>query len=407
MGGHQEGYARPPYPGKGKIYVDQELIQGKGRTLTVWGCNAFQTTCNAEEYREVILRRSNVVKEAMAKTRGATVEQVADAVVDAALNQGGLFVTVIDLYPISFAEAAHLLLPAAHPGEMDLTSMNGERRLRLSEKFMDPPGVAKADCLIAADIANTLKAMYEAAGNADMVARFSGFDWTSEEDAFNDGFRRAGQPGAGPIDSQGGDGGHLATYELLRKAGNNGVQLPIMAVKDGLLIGMAMLYTDNRFSTADGKARFLPAPWPGLPEPVQVQKDKYSFYVNNGRVNEVWQTGYHNKFDPHVKERYPMAIVELNPDDARALGVAPGDIVELYNDYGSTYALAYPDTALKPGHTFMQFGWYNGVMGDLTTAWTDRNIIPYYKGTWADIRRIGGSDHFAKSVSFKSRRFQT
>ena len=33
-----------------------------------------------------------------------------------------------------------MLLPAAHPGEMNLTSMNGERRLRLSERFMDPPG---------------------------------------------------------------------------------------------------------------------------------------------------------------------------------------------------------------------------------------------------------------------------
>ena len=29
-----------------------------------------------------------------------------------------------------------------------------------------------------------------------MVKRFSGFDWKTEEDAFNDGFRRAGQPGA-------------------------------------------------------------------------------------------------------------------------------------------------------------------------------------------------------------------
>ena len=44
---------------------------------------------------------------------------------------------------------------------MNLTSMNGERRLRLSEKFMSPPGVAKPDCLIAADIANAIKARYE------------------------------------------------------------------------------------------------------------------------------------------------------------------------------------------------------------------------------------------------------
>ena len=78
-------------------------------------------------------------------------------------------------------EAGHLALPAAHPGEMNLTSMNGERRMRLSEKFMDAPGTAKADCLIAADIANTVKALYEAEGNAEMAQRFSGFDWSTEE----------------------------------------------------------------------------------------------------------------------------------------------------------------------------------------------------------------------------------
>ena len=127
------------------------------------------------------------------------------------------------------------MLPGAHPGETNLTSMNGERRCRLSEKFMEPPGVAKADCLIAADIANTLKAMYTAEGKADMAARFAGFDWKTEEDAFNDGFRVAGTPGAPPIDSQGGGTGHIATYARLRAAGNNGVQLPIKEYKDGKL----------------------------------------------------------------------------------------------------------------------------------------------------------------------------
>ena len=407
MGGHQEGYTRPPYPGDKKIYVDQEIIQGRGRTLTLWGCNSFQTTLNAENYREAVLRRSNIVKEAMAKAHGATTAQTVEVIVDAVMNKGGLFVTLIDLYPTMVMDAAHLALPAAHPGEMNLTSMNGERRLRLSEKFMDPPGVAKPDCLIAADIANTLKAMYEKEGKTAMAARFDGFAWKSEEDAFNDGFRRAGQPGAGPIDSQGGDTGNIATYDRLRQAGTNGVQLPIKEFKDGKLVGTEMLYTDNKFSTKDGKAKFLPAPWPELPKPVAAQKAKYRFYVNNGRVNEVWQTGYHNKHDPHVKDRYPMAIVELNPQDAKGMGVEPGDIVELYNDYGSTYAMAYPDAALKPGHTFMQFGWFNGIAGDVVTEWTDRNIIPYYKGTWANVRRVGGGDEFRKTTSFKSRRYQT
>jgi len=187
--------------------------------------------------------------------------------------------------------------------------------------------------------------------------------------------------------------------------GNNGVQLPIKEYKNNKLVGTEMLYTDNKFSTADGKAHFLPSPWPGLPKPVQAQKDKYRFWINNGRVNEVWQTGYHNKYDAFIRDRYPMAIIEINPEDAKPLGIRSGDIVEVYNDYGSTYAMAYLEPAIKRSQTFMQFGYYNGIVGDVVTEWTDRNVIPYYKGTWADLRRIGGAEEYSKTVSFKSRRY--
>ena len=80
MGGHQEGYTRPPYPGKTKIFIDEQLMQGKGKMLTAWGCNNFQTTCNAEAYRATIHRRANIVKAAMTKARGATPAQMVDIV---------------------------------------------------------------------------------------------------------------------------------------------------------------------------------------------------------------------------------------------------------------------------------------------------------------------------------------
>lgn len=405
MGGHQEGYTRPPYPGDKKIYIDQEVIQGRGLMYTIWGTNPFQTTNNAEQHREVLMKRANIVREAMSKAKGANVAQMVDVIYDACKNKGGMFVVGINLYPTKLSEAAHMMLPAAHPGEMNLTSMNGERRLRLSEKFMDPPGSAKPDCLIAADIANTLKALYAQSGNAEMAARFDGFDWKTEEDAFNDGFRRAGRPGVGPIDSQGGDTGYLATYELLRKAGNNGVQLPIKEVKDGKMIGTAMHYTDGKFDTKDGRASFKPAPWNGLPKPVATQKQKHKFWVNNGRSNEVWQTAYHNQYDAAVRDRYPMAFLEMNPDDAKAVGANPGDVVEIFNDYGSSYAMVYPSKSIKAGQTFMMFGYFNGIAGNLTTDWVDRNVVPYYKGTWGSIRRVGTVDDYKATASFKERRF--
>ena len=405
MGGHQEGYTRPPYPGDSKIYIDQELIAGKGLMYTLWGTNPFQTTLNAEQHRLALRKRANIVHEAIAQAKGVSTEELIDVIYNACKNNGGLFVVGINLYPTTIAEEAHMMLPAAQPGEINLTSMNGERRLRLSEKFMDPPGSAKADCLIAADIANTLKSLYEAEGNADMAARFGGFDWSTEEDAFNDGFRRAGQPDAPPIDSQGGGTGHLATYDLLRSAGTNGVQLPIKEVKDGKLIGTEMIYADYQFSTDNGLAHFKPAPWNGLPTMVVEQKDKHDFWLNCGRANEVWQTAYHDQYNPFVRDRIPMAYLEMNPDQARDMGIDAGDVVEVWNDYGSTYAMAYPIKSIKPGHTFMLFGYVKGVHGDVVTPWVDRNVIPYYKGTWGSIKRIGPVEDWQESISFKDRRF--
>lgn len=403
MGGHQEGYTRPPYPGpRPAPFIDQEIIKGKGRMLTVWACNAFQTTLNAQAYRTAVYRRADIVRQAMARARGGSTENMIDAIIDAVEKRGGLFVVDIDLYKVKFSDAAHLLLPATHPGEMNLTSMNGERRMRLSERFMDPPGVAKPDCLIAADIANELKRLYQKAGNQKMAKRFEGFDWKTEEDAFNDGFRMAGKI---KIDSQGGDTGHLATYERLRAMANNGVQLPIKEFKDGKLIGTEMLYTDGKFSTADGKAHFLPSPWNGLPATVEREKKKYKFWINNGRTNHIWQTAYHDRYIAFRRNRFPMSPMEMNPEDAKKLGVTSGDIVEVFNDFGSTFAMAYLEPDIQSGQAFMMFGYDNGVVGDVVTDWTDRNVVPYYKGTWANIRRVGNMEAYKRTVSFKRRRF--
>lgn len=403
MGGHQEGYTRPPYPGgRPAPYIDQELIKGNGMMLTVWACNAFQTTLNAETYRQVIKRRAGIVNQALAEARGASIEALIDIVYDAVKNKGGLFIVDIDLYRTKFAEYAHLVLPATHPGEMNLTSMNGERRLRLSERFMDPPGIARPDWLIAANMANALNARYASAGNTAMAERFAGFDWTTDEDPFNDGFRMAHEK---EIDSQGGPTGHLATYERLRQAGNNGVQLPIKAYRDGKLIGTEMLYTDSTFDTDDGKAHFQPSPWNGFPEVVERQKARFDFWINNGRTNQIWQSAYHDQHLAFRKGRYPMAPIEIHPDDAEALGIANGDIVEVYNDYGATTAMAYLEADLRRGEVFMMFGYPNGVQGDVVSEWTDRNHIPYYKGSWANLRRLGANPAYLREVSFKGRRY--
>ena len=426
MGGHQEGYTRPPYPEPKSRYpaadfpiprhdklieVDTYLINGKGKMMTYWACNTFQTTNNAQALREAVIRRSQIVRQAMAKARGASPKDMVDVIYDAT-KKGGLFVGMMNIYPTMLAEAAHVMFPGALPGEMNHTSMNGERRLRMSEKFIDPPGEALPDCLIAARIANTIRVMYEAEGNVKMAKRFEGFEWTTSEDAFNDGFRRVGRPGAPKIDSEGYDTGYLATYALLRKAGNNGVQMPIKKVEGDKLIGSPTLYPDDKFDTPNGKVQFFPAKWQnmdhgahGLLKPAAEVRAKYRFWINNGRFNEVWQSWYNNQYDPFIKDRYPIAIVQLNPDDMSTLGVKPTDVVEIYNDYGSLTAMAYPEPTIRHNQSFVVFGAPKGIVGSVVTTATDVHFLEYHKGTWADIRRVGSMPDWQRTVSTKSRMY--
>jgi arsenite oxidase large subunit len=110
-------------------------------------------------------------------------------------------------------------------------------------------------------------------------------------------------------------------------------------------------------------------------------------------------------YNEFVRNRRPMAFVEINPDDAQSLGVSSGDVVELFNDYGSAHTMAYLEPSIKKNQTFMQFGYWNGIAGDVVTPWTDRNVIPHYKETWAGVRRVGTVADFKEAVSFKQRRW--
>jgi len=321
-------------------------------------------------------------------------EALVAAIVNA-IRQGGLFAVDVDIVPTRIGEACHVVLPAATSGEMNLTSMNGERRMRLTERYMDPPGEALPDCLIAARLANHIESVLREAGEDAYADQFQGFDWATEEDAFMDGYHANAH------------GGEHVTYERLRAMGTNGFQEPAVGVENGVIRGTVRLYTDGVFSTDDGKARFMDAPWRGLQAPgKQEQKDTYRFLINNGRANQVWQSAYLDVENEFVMDRWPYPFIEMHPDDMGDLGIGEGDLVEVYNDAGSTQAMAYPTPTARRGETFMLFAYPTGVQGNVVNAGTNELIIPNYKQTWGDIRRIAAAPGAAAHLSFKSKEYQ-
>ncbi|XWN32094.1 MAG: arsenate reductase (azurin) large subunit [Devosia sp.] len=394
LGGHQEGYVRPSdaFIGRPAPYIDQLLIQGEGGVHHVWACDHYKTTLNAFEFKRVYKERTDKVKDAMSSVPYGDREAMVEAIMGAIAN-GGLFVVDIDIVPTKIGEAAHVVLPAATAGEVPITSMNGERRMRLTERYMDPPGQAMGDGLIAARIANHLERVFRDLGNAERAEAFAGkFDWQTNEDVFMDGYHtHAG-------------GGEFVTYERLREMGTNGFQEPAVGFENGEIVGTKRLYADGNFSTDDGRARFCVAEWGGLRAPgKEEQKAEFDFLINNGRANLVWQSAYLDDENEFVMDRWPFPYIEMNPDDMTGIGVEEGDLVEVYNDAGSTQAMVYPTPTARPGETFMLFAYPTGVQGNVVNAGVNELIIPNYKQTWGNIRKIADAPRAVHHLSFKSK----
>jgi len=396
MGGHQEGYVRPDYPGpRPAPYIDQLLISGKGGVHHIWACDHYKTTLNALEFKRVYKERTDKVKNAMSAAAYGDRKAMVDAIV-AAIKDGGLFAVDMDIVPTKIGQACHVWLPAATSGEMNLTSMNGERRMRLTERYMDPPGQAMPDCLIAARIANNMERVLREMGKTADADKFKGFDWKTEEDAFMDGYH------------QNANGGKFVTYDALRTAGTNGFQEPAVALQDGKIVGTQRLYTDGKFGGKDGKATFFETAWRGLQAAgKQAEKDKWPYLINNGRANHVWQSAYLDQDNELVMDRWPYPYLQMNPDDMTALGVKEGDLVEVYNDNGSTQAMVYPTATAKPKETFMLFGYPTGVEGNVVSKGVNELVIPNYKQTWGGIRKIADMPEGARHLTFKSLEYRT
>jgi arsenite oxidase large subunit len=397
MGGHQEGYSRPSdaHVGRPAAYVDKLLIEGKGGVHHIWGCDHYKTTLNALKFKEAYKKRTDMVKDAMTAVpygdRAATINAIVGAI-----KNGGLFAVDVDIVPTKIGQACHVWLPAATAGEANLTSMNGERRMRLTERYMDPPGQAMPDCLIAARIANHMERVLREQGKAQLADQFKGFDWKTEEDAFMDGYAKHEK------------GGEFVTYARLRAMGTNGFQEPAVDFKDGKIVGTKRLFADGKFGSKDGKATFMETKWRGLEAPgKEAEKNKWPFLINNGRTNIVWQNAYLDQDNEFVMDRFPYPFIQINPQDMAELNVKAGDLVEVYNDNGSTQAVVYPNSTAKRRQTFMLFGYPTGVQGNVVSPGVNEFIIPNYKQTWGAIRKIADAPEAVRHLTFKSEEYTT
>ena len=67
--------------------------------------------------------------------------------------------------------------------------------------------------------------------------------------------------------------------------------------------------------------------------------------------------------------------------------------------------MVYPTPAARKGQTFMLFAFPTGVQGNVVNAGVNELIIPNYKQTWANIRKISDAPEGVKHLTFKSQEY--
>ena len=92
----------------------------------------------------------------------------------------------------------------------------------------------------------------------------------------------------------------------------------------------------------------------------------------------------------------------MHPADMAELGLKQGDLAEVYNDNGSTQAMVWPTPTARRGETFMLFAFPTGVVGNVVSKGVNELIIPNYKQTWGNIRKLADEPRAVAGLSFKS-----
>ena len=265
------------------------------------------------------------------------------------------FLVVQDgFHPTPTSELAHLVLPAAIWGEKEGTYTNSERRVSKANRAVAPPGEAKPDFDIFLNLA---------AKTGSRAELFPG--WREPRDAFDEWKKVS----AGRLCDYSG-----MTYELIEQHG--GLQWPFPAGTEK--VETTRLYADAKFPTADGKARIFCAEWKPYPEPPDRE---FPFNLNTGRTVEHWHTRTKTGNVPILQHMAPRAWLEMNPRDAKKLGMKPHQKVDVISRRGEVQGVELRVTeTVAPGQVFMPFHFVEWNVNQITqSAFDPISREPNYK----------------------------
>ena len=233
---------------------------------------------------------------------------------------------------------AHVKLPALGWGEKEGSVTNSERRISRQRAFLPPPGEAKPDWWIVAELAKRMG--FGAA-----------FDYSSPAAIFHEHAALSGFENAGSRDfdisalTQSG-------YDTLQP-----VQWPVMpnsGKPDAHSEGVARLFVDGHFFTASGRARM----WPITPRaPIVPTSAALPYTLNSGRIRDQWHTMTRTGKAARLLAHRDEPFIEIHPDDARRLGIRQGGLARVGNASGELLARVLESREQQIGSVFAPIHW--------------------------------------------------
>jgi predicted molibdopterin-dependent oxidoreductase YjgC len=270
------------------------------------------------------------------------------------LLEGLELLVVQDIFLTATAELADVVLPASAAwAEAEGTVTNSERRVQRVRKALEPPGEARDDLWIIAELARRMGADY---------------GWQTAEDVWNE-VRSLSPVHAG------------MSYKRLEELG--GLQWPC--------------YDENHPGELFLHSRLWEDPVPGnrVPfvavdhdPPVDKLTDDFPIRLTTGRRLDSYNTGVQT--GGYTSPLRRGESLDISPEDAERLGLAAGEQVRVVSRRGQVEVPIRLDESLRPGLTFMTLHFQDDVATNLLTidATDPKSGTAEFKATAVRIEKL-------------------
>ncbi len=287
------------------------------------------------------------------------------------LKRKDSFIVVSDIYPTPTTEMADVVLPSALWFEREGMFGNSERRTQHFSQLVNPPGEAISDGLQIIEVAKRMGYGKLFPWNKDNYAEKI---W-KEYSLFHANEKH-----------------NMAPFDVLKK--NPGMRWPYVNGKETKwryntkYDPAAKGNSFDFYGKPDRRAWFIIRPFEQAPE---LPDKKYPFLLSTGRIVEHWHTGSMTRRIPALHQAAPETYIELNPVDAKELGVANGTKVKVTSRRGSITLKALIDGRARPrrGDVFVPFFDESFLINDVTLdAFCPISKQPDYKKCAVKIEKV-------------------